>query len=181
MNEIDLPPFPIEALELNDLELGAQVLAWFVFVRAVELGKSLEDITEEFSEEIRKNILKLESSRAEDAAFEKALHKSASGDYVKAGKLMREILKDGAKIRKLENYVFQDKKRLSEARSAGGKAKAVNTREELGPRDEKIKNAYIELIKSGRAKREIPGILAKRFKLSAGRIRQICRGKSKNE
>lgn len=81
---------------MSDYDLGGYLLGYFIATQADDLGIAIDHISEEFSERVRQHVLTLESETAKDAAVEKALHKAASGNFEKAGKLFREYLIAGA-------------------------------------------------------------------------------------
>jgi len=85
-----MPPFPEDALELPDYDLGGLLLAWFVMAQAEDVGLPIDRIPEEFAERVRQYVLTIETVTAKNAAVEKALHKAASGDFEAAGKFLRE-------------------------------------------------------------------------------------------
>lgn len=91
-----LPPFPSDALELSDYDLGGLVLGWFIAVQADDLGLPVDRIPDEFAERVRQYVLTIETATAKNAAVEKALHKAASGDFEAAGKFLREHMRNGA-------------------------------------------------------------------------------------
>ncbi len=91
-----IPPFPENALDNSDYELGGLLLGWFIMVQADDLGLPVDQIPEEFAERVRQYVLTIETSSAKNAAVEKALHKAASGDFEAAGKFLREHMIDGA-------------------------------------------------------------------------------------
>jgi hypothetical protein len=64
----------------------------------------------------------------------------------------------------------------TEISAAGGRAKARIVRAETGERDQTIRQRARQLQGEGRSRREIPGILASAFSLSARRIRDILKG-----
>jgi len=91
-----LPPFPADALELSDYELGGLLLAWAIGSKAEQLGLPVDEVPEKFAGLIREHIPASEATTAKNAAVEKALHKAAGGDFETAGKLIREHLIHGS-------------------------------------------------------------------------------------
>jgi hypothetical protein len=102
---MDLLPFPADALEHSDYELGGLLLAWWVMAESHNAGLPTDNIPEEFAERVRQRVLTLETQTAKDAPVEKALHKAAGGDFNAAGKILREHLKRGADQIIAEKYV----------------------------------------------------------------------------
>lgn len=72
-----LPVFPTDALSLDDREVGALLLGWFVAAQAEDLGIPVDQISEEFAERVRRHVLTLEAETARNAALDKALHEAA--------------------------------------------------------------------------------------------------------
>jgi hypothetical protein len=91
-----LPPFPSDALDLSDYDLGGLLIGWFVMTQAYDLDLPIDHIPDEFAERVRQYVLTQEAETAKNAAIEKALHKAASGDFESAGRFLREYLKCGA-------------------------------------------------------------------------------------
>lgn len=91
-----LPPFPEDALELPDSDLGALLLGWFIAAQADDLGIPADQIPEDFGDQVRQHVLTLEAENAKNAALEKALHKAANGNFEGAGRFLRELMQDGA-------------------------------------------------------------------------------------
>lgn len=91
--------FPVAALEKSDQELGVYLFGCYVGAVAQKHGILLDQITQEFVETVRQNVLNEETTTAENAALEKALHKAANGDVLTAGKIFREFMENGAIFR----------------------------------------------------------------------------------
>jgi hypothetical protein len=85
-----LPPFPTEALDLPDDELGKYILAWWAAYQLECKGIPYQAADEEILEKIRIGTLGMDSDNAELSALEKSLRLAASGDVTRAGKLFRQ-------------------------------------------------------------------------------------------
>ena len=88
--DMALPPFPADALERSDSELGRLLLGWFIGAQADALGIPVNRIPHKFGELVVQYVLTIETATANNAAVEKALHKAASGDFEAAGKFLRD-------------------------------------------------------------------------------------------
>ena len=86
----------LEALSGPDDELGGLLLGILIQTRAQELGIPVNEITEDDCKELIEYFKTCETSTAKHAAFEKAVHLAAAGDFETAGQFIREYLNDGS-------------------------------------------------------------------------------------
>ena len=129
-----------------------------------------DQVTEEFAEIIRKHVLTLEATEAQDAAVEKALHKAAIGDLQAAGKIIREHLISGAIAIKFIPIGMAKSKQAAEFRDAGS---AIN--KAIGAANRrKVTEARIEILESRNTpptERELAGLIAKKTDIPLNTVR----------
>lgn len=98
----NFPPFPVDAVQLPDYELGGLLLGWFIAGQAAKHAIPADAIPEDYAEKVRQYVLTLETDLANNAAVEKALHKAAMGQFETAGRLIRQHLMNGSKQLRIE-------------------------------------------------------------------------------
>ena len=173
----DFPPFPIEYLDHPDDELGALLLGYYVVSFAVSRGQ-FPDIPDEFVTDV---ISKLKHTNAlpGNAAVEKALQKAAEGEFEIAGQTIRYYFENNAHHMAAVRIAQEEREKLLKGPRKGGEARKIAAAVKNMDRDNEILAGYYQLIASDRSPREIPAVLAKRFRLSPRRIRQILEEKRK--
>ena len=166
-----LPPFPADALDLPDYNLGALLLGYFIMVQAHDLGFPIDQIPDEFAERVRQYVLTIETETASNAAVEKALHKAASGDVEAAGKFLREHMNDGAVAMK---FIPIGISKSAQAKEFGRKGAEGNKKEGEGNRQTVLDAAKIIL--AGRTREPSERELAKLIETKTGIPQNTVRG-----
>lgn len=93
---MELPPFPMEKLDLPDDQLGLHLFAWWIGYQADRQGIPLGGVTQEIAEAIRVATLEIDTDEAGYVPLNNALRRVAKGDAAGAGKLFRNSLHEGA-------------------------------------------------------------------------------------
>lgn len=122
--------------DLTCYGLGLFVLGLFVIDQASVQGIPDDQITEEFAEQVRQHVLTLEASSAKDVALEKALHKAANGDFIAAGKLLRELLLQGGHDKVKEKYAVIGLQRIAQCSDFG--KRGIESRTALSNKNRQI-------------------------------------------
>ena len=92
MKLISLP----DPREYSDYELGSILIAHFIGAQAEHRGIPLDQVTEEFADQVLQVVLTQEVGTAQNAAIEKALHKAATREYESAGRILRQHMVNNA-------------------------------------------------------------------------------------
>lgn len=164
-------------LRLPDRDLGLLLLAQAAETAASNLGLPIEKVSIEFMERVRQHVLTLKAESAKLAPVEVALHAVASGDPERAGRLYRELLRDGATALVYERFTAKELRRRAMSRKKGGKAAAASRRaKSKAPR---IREKAAELERKKRPRHEWAGIIAEQFGVSARYVREVLREKRK--
>ncbi len=122
---VDAIVYAVERVDSN-LELGEFLLKCYIMEQARSAGLPPDNIPDEFVELVWQNVLTLEVSTAKAAAFEKAIHKAANGDFCAAGRLIREHIKSGAEA---EKYIPIGIKKSKQATEFGRRGSETSKRQ----------------------------------------------------
>jgi hypothetical protein len=106
--------FLLDAIDGPADELGKRLLWVCIREEAQQLGIPTCSIPDDFIQSYKEMVQASEAEAAEDAAFEKALHKAASGDFEAAGRLIREHLINGAVAEKFIPIGIEKSKQAKE-------------------------------------------------------------------
>ncbi|MBW8458639.1 MAG: hypothetical protein K0M58_09385 [Thiobacillus sp.] len=166
-----LPPFPADALDLPDYDLGGLLLGWFIMAQAEDAGITVYPIPEAFAERVRLYVLTIETETAKNAAIEKALHKAASGNFEAAGKFLREHINNGAVALK---FIPIGINKLAQAKEFGRKGAEGNKKEGEGNRQTVLDAA--RAILAGRTREPSERELAKLIETKTGIPQNTVRG-----
>lgn len=170
-----------EDLKLPDEELGVRLLSICIAHEAVAQGIPLNNITVEnefavkFASWVLEELPGLETDRHDLSTLQKALRNAVGGQTDLAGRLLKDLVADNARNAATLNLLVTEIQNKLKGRKAGGAETAKLRKTELAPRNAEICRKADELRKSGRAERNIPGILAEQFPLGADQIRRIIR------
>jgi hypothetical protein len=91
---VRIPPIPEEMLDGPDDPLGLHLFTWWVAFNAECKGIPPTSVTVEIIEKIRISTLGIDTEDARNAALEKALRLAATGDFARAGKILRAHVSD---------------------------------------------------------------------------------------
>ena len=92
---MELPPFPVEWLDLPDDKLGIHLFNWWIGFQAERKGILPGAVTQEIAEKIRAATLGMDTDDARYTALEKALRRVAT-DVAGGGRLFRAHMRQGA-------------------------------------------------------------------------------------
>jgi len=109
----------IDGLSGPNDALGRLLLGLCIREEVWNRGLSTDQITDVIATFYVEQVSNLEAEIAEDAAFEKALHKAARGDFETAGRLIREHLVNGAIAYKFIPIGIEKSKQAKEYGSRG--------------------------------------------------------------
>lgn len=161
--------------ETSDYELGALFLGSFIAQQADALGVPSDSISDDLGELIRLYALAQETDKVELMAFEKALHKAAAGDSVKAGSILINALNNGAGKRAIAKEVITLRNKYARWAASGGNKTAETKRNDNRERNSEIRRLRDALIKSGTSERDIASKIAKRHQISPSQVRRILK------
>ena len=170
----------LDALSGPDDELGGLLLGILIQTRAQELGIPVNEITEDDCEQLIEYFKSCETSTAKHAAFEKAVHLAAAGDFETAGQFIREHLNDGAESIAWKNlgkrFVPAGIRKLEQAREFGERGGSVKRQQGQKNREAVLDAAerIIETRKNSRRPtgRELAPDIAQQTGLSESAVRR---------
>jgi len=90
--------------DLPDDKLGEELLTLWTHYQVSKISICPEDDSTDIAEELLNSTLLMDADVATDIPLEKALQKAASGDFAKAGVLLRDLLEDKAIVMVLEKW-----------------------------------------------------------------------------
>jgi hypothetical protein len=170
------PAFPmtIEDFAKSDEELGRWLFDSWCTYQAEAHGVALEHASDEWVAFIRTKTLEMDTDKVEDVALESAIRKAARGRFGEAGKMLRDLMFNGAHAEVAKKYapigigqtIVRQRGGHSSAKTRG--AKASNWQAKC------IEHAKT-LLATGTAPHELAGKCANRFKRSPDTIRRILR------
>lgn len=166
-------PLTADDLDRPDDELGKHLLALFVSAEAEKCGVPIDSIPAEFAAAVIEKVLYIEAEYERHSSLEKALRKAASADFSTAGRLLKDNIRANAKNLATANQLIRQVELRRKGPRAGGAKTKDRTQTKNAERNKQIRSAYDQLLKAKKNPRSIPGILAKRFKLSARQIKRI--------
>jgi hypothetical protein len=109
-----LPHSPAALLELPDDEHVAQVWAAWLVHQAARKGITPTDITMEMALSVVQPTLEMDTDNVAMAGIEKVLKAIASGNIAGGAKMSRDLLRQGARNRKLLDQYEANRRRQSE-------------------------------------------------------------------
>lgn len=161
-------------LAKDDEEIGQWLVAAWVGYKAKKAGYALDSIPKEWATALIKKTAEMDSENVGKAALESAFRKACKGDYAAAGRMLRGLKTNEAEwvvARKFADETLRGRvklKKMSPKGVAAKKEKAAQWQSDC------IRDAN-RMLKSGRNSREIAGVLAERYEMSATRIRQVLK------
>lgn len=86
---VDIPPAEL-LFTPSDEQLAMNVWQWWVARQVERLGYSLDTVSQAILEEIRLRALVIDTNRPESFGWEKFLRLAASGQFARAGRILRD-------------------------------------------------------------------------------------------
>lgn len=171
------PKLDAEFLSLPDEEMGRLLLSTYIESWATKRDLSSADsIAVEVLTEIKKGTI----SNIQYLPLSEALKTAATGDFSFAGNLAKQhFLLQRVSSLTLQLLAYAERQRLKGPKKAG-QVSASKRQAENAERNKRICETAEEMKKAGKSSRNIPGILAERYDLSARQIRNILKAGKKN-
>jgi len=168
-------PLTIDDLNLPSDELGRLFLDICIAAEAENQGLPTNPVPEGFSRRITALYREIKPGHAKHSTVAIVLQMAADEDYGVAGQFLKEHMGDSAVNIAKENLLVQQVQiRLKGPRAGGAKTKDI-IQTDNADRNRRICSANDQLLKTSENPRSIPGILAKRFELSAKQIKRIIK------
>jgi hypothetical protein len=186
----EVPDWPAEILAIPDDEhRGFELWRWWRVVQIMRLGIPLDEATDEIFEEIRLRTLRVEPGSHRSAYSAWALRLAAEGRFAEAGRMLlggigqigehlraeHEVIGERTKRVAAEHQVQEEQDKRKRGPRAGGRETAEKKKNDTAQRNADILKMRKKLMDAGTAPRDTASILAKRFHLSAKRIRVIVK------
>jgi len=157
-----------------DEEIGQWLVATWVGHKAEEAGIPLDDIPREWAIALIKKTAEVDSENVENAALESVFRKACKGDYASAGRMLRGLMIDGV-VRISSENLADEALRYRAKKHQGSKRGAASNKAKAEPWHAECQKAAKDLLASGREKRELAGILSRRFGKTPTQIRTVLR------
>jgi hypothetical protein len=93
---VRLPPLPVDLLSRSDEALGKTLLGWWIGWQFEILGFDVRNIPRDLAERLVAATQSLEVDELGSMPTARALALAAKGEFARAGKVLRQIISDGA-------------------------------------------------------------------------------------
>ena len=143
----------------------------FIVTQAGDLGIAADQISPDFSERVRRYVLTIDAENAQTAAVATALHKAARGDFLTAGRFLREHLAAGAIALRFVPIGINKSAQAAKFGRAGGQKK-----KEEGEANLQAVLRAAKLIRAERARRMSEHAEARQIEKMTGINRNTVRG-----
>lgn len=161
-------------LSKSDRELGEWLVASWLGFQAEKAGIPVGNIPLEWATSIIEVSSNMDSDSVENAVLESVFRKACNGDYETAGRMLRAHMHDGAFSIVVEQYA-QDGLMVRAGRRKGGKRTGASKSVVAAAWHEECRKAAEQLLANGRSRRELAGILSRRFGVTATQVRAVLR------
>jgi hypothetical protein len=91
-----LPPFPVDFLSRSDEVVGEALLGWWIGFQLERRGFDVSNLPQDLAERVTAATQPLESDEVRNMPLARALSLSARGEFARAGKMLRQIVLNGA-------------------------------------------------------------------------------------